>query len=134
VVAFRLFFPISELVIEPSMRKSSRWKNVIFIEAAPSPLMSVLTLFICTGEVNLKHKSQPSFCLAKFNIGNNQTVQLIAHAENEGNIPIMIENALLHLLNQLKSKNITIPINAYSYLFGQHEDGCRFIVGAKIKR
>ncbi len=134
VTAFKLYFPLKELGLDPSLRKSTKWKDVFFIEASPSPLMTVITLFVCSSEINLKHSSQPSFCLAKFHIKNNHTVQVIAHSEKEGNIPKMISNQMPIILQQLKDKKIDTPISSFCYLFGHHDDGCRYIVGAKADR
>jgi hypothetical protein len=81
VIAFRLLFPPSELAVRPEQRVPNEWANVVYIEAAPPGKLTVLTLFVTVGDVVLRHESEPSFCLASLDIGNNRRAQLIAHQQ-----------------------------------------------------
>ena len=134
VIAFRLFFPISELAVRPDQRKPKDWAKVIFIEALPEGKLTVISLFITLEDIALQHESEPSFCLASLNIGNNKYAQVIAHGEPEGTIPAMLEQSVADARKQAASKGIAIPKEAYGYFLGQQVDGCRFLVGARINR
>ena len=97
-IAFRLFFPTSELAVRPDQRQPEQWREVVFIEPAPpgSGKMTALTLFVTNGDVEPDHESEPSFRLASLAIGENLFAQLVAHAEPEGNIPKIIERTAAH--------------------------------------
>lgn len=113
VVAFRLLFPASELAVSPEQRVSKKWANVVHIEAAPPGMLTVLTLFVTVGDVRLAHESQPSFCLASLDIGNNRRAQLIAHGDVEGDLPTLIERSVAQTTKQAEVAGIAIPNNAY---------------------
>jgi hypothetical protein len=68
VIAFRLAFLTSELAVHCEQKVPSKWKNVMYLEAAPAGggKMTVVTLFVANGDVNLKHESEPYLCLASF--------------------------------------------------------------------
>lgn len=134
IIAFRLLFPASELAVRPEQRPAKKWKNVLFVEASPPGKLTVMTLYVTTGEVNLVHESEPSFCLASLDIGNNRRAQLIAHSKPEADIMDIIENSVTESRRQAESKGIEIPKGAFAYFFGQHGDGSRFIVGARMNR
>ena len=59
-IAFRLFFPTSELAVRPEQRQPDQWRQVIFIEPAPpgSGKLTALTLFVTNGDVEPKHDSR----------------------------------------------------------------------------
>ena len=59
-IAFRLFFPTSELPVRPEQRQPDQWRQVIFIEPAPpgSGKLTALTLFVTNGDVEPKHDSR----------------------------------------------------------------------------
>jgi hypothetical protein len=132
VVAFRLFFPTSELAVSPELRVGKEWKNVIYIESAPPGKLTVLTLFVTTGEPGLAHESEPSFLLASFDIGNGRHAQLIAHGEAENGFPDLIRRTVAQATLQAQSRGV-VPRNlAYGYFLGRQADGCRFIFGARV--
>lgn len=134
VIAFRLFYPRSELAVRLEQRKPSEWTNVIHIEAAPAEKLTAATLFITAGEIGLTHDSEPSFCLASLDLGDGRRAQVIVHDEPEGNIPALIERSTATTRAQLEAEGTPIPSDAYSYLFGKMEDGSRFLVGARTLR
>jgi hypothetical protein len=134
VIAFRLFFPRSELAVRPEQRKPKDWAKVMFIEAAPAGKLTMISLFVTLGDITLRHETEPSFCLASLEIGNNKYAQIIAHEEPEGTITAIVEQSVADARKQVESKGIEIPKEAYGYFFGQQVDGCRFLVGARINR
>jgi hypothetical protein len=134
IIAFRLFFPASELAVRQEQRKPKGWAKVVFIEAPPMGKLTVLTLFVIVGDINLSHESEPSFCLASLDIGDNRYAQLIAHGEPEGYIPTLIKESVASARKQTEAKGIEIPNDAYGYFFGQQSDGARFLVGARLNR
>jgi hypothetical protein len=134
VVAIHLYFPTSEIVVPPELRKASKWKNVIFIEAGPPGKMTIVTLFITTGNLNPIHESEPSFVLASFEIGYNRYAKLVAHAENEGNIQELISHGVSTAHELAKSKGLQPPKGSFAYFFGERQTGARFIFGARMHR
>lgn len=134
VTAFRLFFPTSELAVRAEQRVTKDWKDVVYIEAAPLGKLTAVTLFVTLGETTIRHESEPSFCLASLDIGNNRRAQLIAHGDPEGSIPTVIERGVDEARKLVESNGVQIPNEAYGYFFGHQNDGCRFIVGARINR
>jgi len=134
VVAFKLIFPSSELAVRPEQRKTKQWRDVLHIEAAPPGKVTVLTLFVTKGVQSLKHESEPSFCLASLDIGNQRQAQLIAHFDPKVGLPELIEASVAKARELTRSKGIVIPEGAYAYFFGQQDSGCRFIVGARMER
>lgn len=134
VIAFRLLFPPSELAVRPEQRVPNEWANVVYIEAAPPGKLTVLTLFVTVGDVVLRHKSEPSFCLASLDIGNNRRAQLIAHCDPAGDLPDLIERGVAEARRQTECAGVGIPTEAYAYFFGHRNDGARFLVGARMNR
>ncbi|HED04359.1 MAG TPA: hypothetical protein ENI60_06295 [Candidatus Fraserbacteria bacterium] len=92
IVAFRLIFPTSELAVRPEQRPVKIWKNVLYIEAAPSGKVMVVTLFVTVNAPTLRHESEPSICLASLDIGNARQAQFVAHSEPEGDYPDLVES------------------------------------------
>lgn len=134
VVAFRLIFPTSELAVMPDQRTPSQWKKVIHIEAAPLGKVTVLTLFITVGDVDLRHASEPSLCLASLDIGQELRAQLVAHGDPEGQLQKLIDDSVTLARREAESAGIELPAEAFGYFFGNRDDGSRFIVGAKLAR
>jgi hypothetical protein len=134
VIAFRLVFPTSELGIRLEQRAPSKWKDVIYIEAAPPGKLAVVTLFVTIGDVVLRADSEPSFCLASMDMGNNnQHAQLVAHGMPEGDLPTVIDRTVVEALSRSESRGIEVPSEAYLYILGQLEDGSRYLVGARAQ-
>lgn len=134
VEAFRLVFPTTELAVHPEQRKHKDWKKVIHIESAPPGKLTVVTLFVTKAGLTLNHESEPSFCLACFDIGKGRTVQLMAHAEPDTGWPAFIDQAVAVGRADAKSAGVEIPDESYGYFFGHRDNGCRFLVGARFKR
>jgi hypothetical protein len=132
VIAFRLIFLTSELAVRPEQRVPKEWERVIHIEAGPPGKLTILTLFITTGDVALKHESEPSFCLASLDIGSGRRAQLVAHGDFEGEWPILIARSVAAARMQAESAGVGIPDEAYGYFFGHRDDGSRFLVGARF--
>lgn len=133
VIAFRLIFPTSELAVRPELRVHQDWARVIHIEAAPRGKLTTLTLFITTGDVVLKHESEPSFCLASLDIGSGRRAQLVAHGDPEGEWPRIIAQGVATARKQAEVAGIEISDEAYGYFFGRGGDGSRFLFGARLK-
>ncbi len=135
VSAFQLVFPTSELGVRPEQRASKLWtKNVVFVEPAPPGKILVVTLFVTTGEVPLRHPSEPSGYLASLGIGNNRQAQLIAHHDPEGDLPEWLARKMTQLRSQAEAAGVRVPQGGYAYLLSSHADGSRFLVGAHVDR
>lgn len=132
VVAFHLIFQTSEFGVTPGQRKGTKWRNVIHIEAAPVGKLTVVTLFITLGHMNLKHESEPSFALALFEIGEGRYAQVIAHGEPEGTFPEVKQAAVQQALAQAHSAGAVLPNETYGYFLGRKDDGSRYLFGARI--
>jgi hypothetical protein len=132
-IAFRLYFPTSELAVRPEQRPASEWGSVIFIEPAPAGggKLSALTLFVTKGDVEPRHESEPSFRLASLAIGRDLHAQLVAHGEPEGNIPKIIERTRDEGRRKVRASGLELPAGAYLYVLGRSDDGSRFLVGAR---
>ncbi|MDR6306743.1 hypothetical protein GGQ85_004477 [Nitrobacter vulgaris] len=107
---------------------------MIYIEAAPSGKMTVVTLFVTKGLVRLHHGSEPSFLLAAFKLEGDWYAQLVAHGELEGHFPEMIEQGRASVAAMIEEKGIAMPERGYAYLFGHRENGARFLFGIRPKR
>jgi len=134
VIAFRLLFPTSELVVRPEQRAPNEWTNVVHIQAAPPGKLTVVTLFVTIGDVILSHESEPSFRLASLDIGNGRRAQLVAHGDPEGDLGQLIERSVAEARRQAESAGVEIPNDAYGYFFGHRDDRSRFLVGARMNR
>lgn len=132
--AFHLYFPTSELAVDPSQRAGKRWKDVVYLEAAPLGKLTTVTLFITNGDINLRHESEPSFLLASFHLDNGHYAKLMAHGDPEGFLPDMIVQCVERVSGMAQEKGIVLPPTAFSYFFGRRENGARFIFGARMQR
>ena len=94
----------------------------------------MLSLFVTIGDLTLTHKSEPSFCLASLDIGNNKRAQLMAHADPEGMIPALIERSAIEVRCKMDEARIQVPAEAYIYLLGRLDDGSRFLMGVRANR
>ena len=133
-IAFRLAFLTPELAVRPEQRSADRWRNVLYIEAAPRGKMTVLTLFVTEGDVVPTHESEPSFCLASLPIGRTRRAQLIAHGEPEADLPATIERAVAEARSRMEASGARLPPLGYIYLLGRLEDGSRYLIGARATR
>jgi hypothetical protein len=134
VVAFKLIFPTSELAVRPEQRRTKLWEGVLYIEPAPPGKVTITTLFVTKDASMLKHESEPSFCLASLAIGNDRRAQLIAHTDPSGGLEEFIAKGVSAARKQTESAGVRIPQEGYFYLYGQRDDGCRFIIGARANR
>jgi hypothetical protein len=127
-IAFRLYFPTSELAVRPEQRQPDQWREVVFIEPAPpgTGKLAALSLFVTNGDVEPKHDSEPSFRLASLAIGHNMHAQLFAHGEPEGSIPKIIEGIAEHAQLKVRGSGQEMPAEAYIYAVGRSDDGFRF--------
>lgn len=131
IVAFHLVFATSELAVRPEQRTDADWKNVLFVEAAPSGKVTVATLFITTSEALLQHETEPSFALATWSLGDNRHAQLVLHGEPEGTLPELINTSVKSARATTIARGIDIPAEAYAYFLGHRESGARFLFGAR---
>ena len=134
VVAFKLIFPTAELGVRPEQRPAKLWKKVLHIESAPPGKVTIITLFVTNGAPALKHESEPSFCLASLDIGKDRYAQLVAHDDPSYGLKDFVENGVAKARKQAELAGVIIPKEGYFYLFGQRDNGCRFIIGAKADR
>ena len=95
VTAFRLIFPTTELSVKPDQRQTKKWRDTVFIEAAPagSGKLVVVTFFVTDIDVALAHESEPSRALASLELNNGRRAQLVAHLEPERGFSDVIDNA-----------------------------------------
>jgi hypothetical protein len=132
--AFHLYFPTPELAVLPEQRVGKAWKDVIFIEAAPPGKITIITLFLTSGDFDLRHESEPSFVLASFALGADRYAKLVAHGDLEGNISEFIASGVEAARVMATERQIDIPPTAFGYFFGHRDNGARFIVGARIPK
>jgi hypothetical protein len=135
IAAFRLVFPTEEFAVNPDQRTTKAWRDTVFIEAAParSGKLTTLTLFVTEGDPDLRHESEPSFRLASLKLKGDRHAQLIAHADQEGTVPISIAAARVEVLARAEQAGTAVPDSGYIYLFGRQPDGARFVVGARAR-
>jgi hypothetical protein len=136
VIAFRLSFLTSELAVYSEQRSSEKWKNVIYIEAAPegSGKMTVVTLFVANSDIPLKHESEPSLCLASLAMLDDRRAILVAHGEPEGELPQRLAQAVNDSIDRAERDGVQPSKGTYGYFFGVSSEGWRFIYGARIFR
>jgi hypothetical protein len=132
VIAFKLLFPTSELAVRPEQRVQKEWKDVVYIEAAPSGKVAVVTLFLTAGDIALSHESEPSCCLASISIDTGRYGKLVAHLDPEGDLPQLIDRSVAAA--RAESARIVLPREAYGYFFGHNDAGWRFLFGARMSR
>jgi hypothetical protein len=133
IMALHLFFPPSELIVRPELRKQKDWRGVIFIEPAPPGNVTVATLFICEGEKNITFGTSPGFCLAAMKIDESRVLQVIVHEDPEGQFPLLIERGIEHARREARQAGINLPDEACVYLWGRKENDARFVVVARVK-
>lgn len=135
VIAFRLLFATSELAVRPDQRKTKEWRGVVHVEAAPPGKVTVATLFITNGDFDLRHETEPYFTLASLDIGHGRRAQVVMHNDPELNLPTLIDQSVSAALRGIQDKGLVAPPESYLYAFGKHhEDGARFIFGARLFR
>jgi hypothetical protein len=132
VVAFKLSFPTSELAVLPEQRGFNAWKNVIFIEPAPTGKVIVATLFVTSLQTPLRHETEPSLCLASLDLSSDRRIQLIVHGEPETDLPQLIRDNVRRARSGAEDAGLKLPEGSYGYFFGRQDSGCRFIVGARL--
>jgi hypothetical protein len=132
--AFHLFFPTTELAVTPEKRTGKKWKDVVYLEAAPPGKLTTITLFITQGDVSLNHESETSITLASFELMDGRYAKIVAHGDPEGFIPGLIDQSVSYAWKMATEKKIEVPATAFSYFFGKKDNGARFIVGARMHR
>jgi hypothetical protein len=132
IPAFHLYFPTSELAVQPAQRTEKLWKDVVLIEPGQPGKMTVLSLFITTGDVTPVYSSEPSFALASFELGNNQYAKLVAHTDPDDTVHELLSRLVSTAQREAASNGVqNIPPDAFFYFFGNCEGGARFLIGAK---
>jgi hypothetical protein len=106
----------------------------VTIDAAPasSGKMTVVTLFVTDGDVDLTHESEPSMRFASLELGDGKWAQLVAHFDPEGNIHDLLESARRAARTEMP-EGIDVPAGGYFYFWGHRHDGTRFIVGSRLR-
>jgi hypothetical protein len=137
VTAFKLVFPTSELVLTPEQRTTSLWNNVVYVDIwkeLPTDWMTIVTLFVTTGNRQPQHETGRSFWLALLDIGGGRYAQLVAHGDPQGDIDEVIEDALAIPLEAARRGAREIPPAAYAYILGIRLEGVRYLVGGRLNR
>jgi hypothetical protein len=137
VVAFKLVFPNSELVITPEQRTSKLWKKVVYVDIwkqLPPNWMTVVTLFVTTGDLHLRHERGPSFWVASLDIGQGRYAQLVAHGDPEGDIHEVIGKNIARVRAQAEQVGAKVPPAGYAYMLGIQDEGIRYIVSGRVNR
>jgi hypothetical protein len=137
VVAFKLAFPNSELVITPEQRTSKLWKNVVYVDIwkqLPPGWMTVLTLLVTGGDLHWRHERGPSFWVASLDIGQGRYAQLVAHGDPEGDIHEVIRKNIARVRAQAEQTGVSFSPKAYAYMLGIHDEGIRYIVSGRVNR
>jgi hypothetical protein len=132
IVAFQLVFATSELAVRPEQRTKADWRDVIFVEAAPSGKTTVATLFITASEAPIQHETEPSFVLSTWTLGENRCAHLVLHGEPEGMLPATIKSSVNAARATTTARGIAIPSDAYGYFLGRRDNGARFLFGARV--
>jgi hypothetical protein len=131
---FKWVFPTSGLVVRPDQR--TNLNNVIYIglwKLLPPGLMTVLTLFLTTGDIDLKADRGPSFRIACLDIGHGRYAQLVAHGEGEEDIfDRIIEPNTVKQRELAERSRVVIPPESYAYISGKLENGVRYVVGSRV--
>jgi hypothetical protein len=134
VMAFKLLFPSSELAVLPAKRRAAQWKDTVLIGAAPAAYMTVVNLSITKGQ-QLNFDPGPTLCLASLDMGNGRRAQLIVSWNPEGDTIKLIDRAVSEVLDMAKKAGKwSPPPQGYGYALGQHPEGWRFLVGARLNR
>jgi hypothetical protein len=135
VAAVRMLFPTSELAVEPEQRVGKVWRtNKLAIEAAPigSGKLTAVTLFVSDEDVALKHRFERSQHFASLPLGDGgRRAHLVAHAEDEGKLPELLDRTRRAALAQWPEGN-ELPSDGYVYFWGHQPDGARMLVGARL--
>jgi len=68
-------------------------------------------------------------------MGDGRRAQLIVHWNPEGDIMKLIDNSLSQALDMAKQAGKwPPPPQGYGYFLGQHPEGWRYLVGARLNR
>jgi hypothetical protein len=128
-IIFRLLFAKRDLVLNNELRVGEKWKNLIFIEAPPDGMFTAVSIFLTTGDIEIKHESEKSFALASFELGENKFIKVVAYGEPFGTIINEIDNTKIKIKKNLKQPSKVFPDEAYIYVFGKLPDGSRSLTG-----
>lgn len=138
IVAFKLYFPNSELAVRPEHRTSKKiWKKTMYVDIRkrlPPGWMTIVTLFVTTGDIRLRHERNPSICLASLDMGDGRYAQLVAHGDPEGDILDLIDTGITKGRIQAEQAGVKIPPEGYAYMLGKTAEGIRFLVGGRTDR
>lgn len=132
-IAFRLLFAQRDVAVTPGQRVEKKWSKVTFIEAPPKGKLTAITLFITKGDITPTHETEKSFCLASFDIGLNTFAKVIAHAEPEGIIPILVDKAKEQAIEQCGIDLKGIHKGAYWFFLGTLHDNSRYLVMTPVE-
>ena len=132
VIAFRLVFPTSELAVRLDQRVGKLWKDTLFIEAGTPGKITVITLFVTDEDRDIRHESEPSFPLGRFNLPDGRFAVAVAHGDPESAYQAMMQTNIRAARERISSLNFQTPEDAYAYFLGRHNDGSRFLFGARM--
>jgi hypothetical protein len=137
VTAFKLVFPTSEMLVTPEQRTPKLWKKVLYIDIwrqLPPDWMTVVTLFVTTGDLHVRHERDPSVWIASLDVGQGKYAQLVAHGDPELDIQELIKNANAKGRVLTQQAGVEIRPESYAYMLGKQPDGVRYIVSGRVNR
>jgi hypothetical protein len=135
VLALRMNFPTSELVIRPEQRDERLWRGTVYIEPAPldSGQLTVVTLFVTRGDVELSSDPGPSCRFASLDLGGGRRAQLVAYLDKLGDVPQVLDVLRREAQGLAERAGVTVPDGAYIYAFGRNPEGVRSILVARAR-
>jgi hypothetical protein len=130
VLAFRMNFAPSELVIRPEQRIEKLWRGTVYLEPAPldSGQLTAVTLFVTRGDHELKSDPGPSCRFACLELGDGRWAQLVAYLDSLGNVPEALDKLRQQARVGAERKGINVPDAGYIYAFGSNPDGSRALI------
>jgi hypothetical protein len=133
IIAFRLFFLPDELAVEHTSRTGRKWRDLVWIEAAPDPQINVVSLFVTDGLPTLRFQHGPDDTLATFPLQSNRWLQVVNHIEAPTDeFRESIANGIDVARRQALEAGVTLPQKGRLLMFGQHVNGSRHIIEANL--
>ncbi len=132
MIAFQLIFKTSELAVTPEHRKANIWRKVSFIEPAPSGFATISAVFFTVGQVEVRSCDARSFTLGQLDIGNGYWAQVVIYQRPEASLDELLAKFRQRAIATCKDRRIEVPPSSFAYIYGQGEDGHRFVIPARM--
>ncbi|MGY4198954.1 hypothetical protein [Bradyrhizobium sp. USDA 4520] len=133
IVAFSMYFPASEFVLEAEQRPKRKWKDVQFIPTAADGFTNVVSLCITDAQLSVEHSSTSSE-LGVFDLSEGKCVRLIAHDVLDTDVTRAVNEIHTKVANTLQAQHIEMPSDGFGYFLGHRTDGVRNLIGVKWPR